>query len=133
MDRGKFASIALTPTGHPPPLRASERDRARWHAGGNHVVAAIFATTLEAGAGRASACLGELLLCAAGLLEQKTDHRVESLEEVVDFYSKGAQPNPYLDREIQPLSLTDQEKSDLVAFLRSLSGTARQATQNDPK
>ena len=49
-----------------------------------------------------------------------------TLEEVVDFYSKGAQPNPYLDREIRPLNLSDQEKSDLVAFLRSLSGTARQ-------
>ncbi len=46
-----------------------------------------------------------------------------TLEEVVDFYDRGGNENPFLDRELQPLRLTEEEKMALVAFLRSLSGT----------
>lgn len=47
---------------------------------------------------------------------------VKTLEEVIEFYNKGGEPNPWLDRQIRPLHLTDQEKGDLLAFLRSLDG-----------
>lgn len=45
-----------------------------------------------------------------------------TLEDVVAFYDKGGEPNPYLDGGIVPLKLTDQEKKDLVAFMESLTG-----------
>jgi len=50
------------------------------------------------------------------------DGSLATLEDVVDFYSRGAQPNPHLDRRIRPLNLTEREKTALVAFLRALSG-----------
>jgi cytochrome c peroxidase len=50
------------------------------------------------------------------------DGRFNTLEEVVDFYDKGGIPNKNLDQTMKPLKLTDQEKKDLVAFLRALSG-----------
>jgi cytochrome c peroxidase len=45
------------------------------------------------------------------------DGSMATLEEVVDFYVKGGLPNPNLDRDLRPLRLTDQEKSDLVQFM----------------
>ena len=50
------------------------------------------------------------------------DGRFKTLEEVVDFYNQGAIKNPYLDVTITPLELTEQEKQDVVAFLKSLNG-----------
>lgn len=50
------------------------------------------------------------------------DGRFKSLEEVVSFYNKGGVKNPHQDPLVLPLELTDQEKSDLVAFLRTLNG-----------
>ncbi|MEX2583922.1 MAG: cytochrome c peroxidase [Gemmatimonadota bacterium] len=50
------------------------------------------------------------------------DGSVESLEEVIEFYARGGESNPYLDAEIRALDLTEQDRLDLVAFLRSLSG-----------
>jgi cytochrome c peroxidase len=47
---------------------------------------------------------------------------VKTLEEVVDLYDKGGEPNAWLDPKMQPLHLTAAEKKDLVAFLRSLEG-----------
>ena len=44
------------------------------------------------------------------------------LEEVVDFYDLGGNPNPGLDRQIMPLNLTGEEKRTIVQFLRALSG-----------
>jgi cytochrome c peroxidase len=41
-----------------------------------------------------------------------------TLEEVVDYYVKGGFANPHLDDEMKKLTLTDQEKQDLLAFLR---------------
>ena len=49
------------------------------------------------------------------------DGSIASLEEVIEFYNRGGQPNPSLDPTIRPLNLSAQEKSDLIAFLRSLS------------
>jgi len=45
-----------------------------------------------------------------------------TLADVVTFYDKGGEPNPYLDGGIVPLHLTEQEKKDLVAFMESLTG-----------
>ena len=50
---------------------------------------------------------------------------LETLEDVVDFYDAGGRTNEFAatkTRLIQPLGLSDQEKSDLVAFIESLSG-----------
>jgi cytochrome c peroxidase len=46
------------------------------------------------------------------------------LTDVIDFYDRGGRPNPNLDPDIRPLHLTAAEKKALMAFLRSLSGTA---------
>ena len=51
------------------------------------------------------------------------DGSISTLEEVVDFYDRGGNDNPFLDRELRPLRLTEEEKMALVAFLRSLAGT----------
>lgn len=45
-----------------------------------------------------------------------------TLEEVVDFYDRGGGDDPYKSEMMKPLGLTDPEKSDLVEFLKSLSG-----------
>src|SRR5206468_669822 len=50
------------------------------------------------------------------------DGSLATLEDVVEFYSKGARQNPYLDSEVRPLNFSDQEKRELIAFLRSLTG-----------
>lgn len=44
------------------------------------------------------------------------------LEEVIDYYDRGGNPNPFLDPELRPLHLTAAERPALVAFLRSLNG-----------
>ena len=50
------------------------------------------------------------------------DGSLQTLEDVVDFYSDGGRKNPYLDPELRPLKLNDDEKTALVAFLQSLTG-----------
>jgi cytochrome c peroxidase len=45
-----------------------------------------------------------------------------TLEEVIEFYNSGGGESPNLDPLLRPLGLTDQNKSDLVAFLMSLTG-----------
>lgn len=51
------------------------------------------------------------------------DGSLKTLKEVVDFYVGGGNANPHLDKEIRALShLTKQERSDLVAFMESLTG-----------
>jgi cytochrome c peroxidase len=50
-----------------------------------------------------------------------------TLNEVVDFYSKGGGEGGFVgtkDEKLKPLNLTDAEKADLVAFLQTLSGEA---------
>ncbi len=44
-----------------------------------------------------------------------------TLESVVEFYNKGGIPNPNLDGGIRPLGLSEEEKNDLVAFMKSLT------------
>ena len=54
------------------------------------------------------------------------DGSLTTLEDVVDFYSDGGKPNPYLDDEMLRLDLTAAEKADLIAFLHTLSGAVRE-------
>lgn len=46
------------------------------------------------------------------------DGSQKTLEEVVQWYDKGGHPNPYLSDKVKELKLTDQEKADLVAFMK---------------
>jgi len=46
-----------------------------------------------------------------------------TLEQVIDFYDEGGGPDALRDVDVRPLNLSPQEKSQLAAFLRSLSGT----------
>lgn len=57
------------------------------------------------------------------------DGSSQTLEDVVDFYDRGGRENPYLDREIRPLHLNDEEKRFLLAFLRSLVGTVHEGLE----
>jgi cytochrome c peroxidase len=50
------------------------------------------------------------------------DGSFKTLDEVVEHYDRGGIKNPYLDERLRPLKLTPQDKSDLVAFLKALSG-----------
>jgi cytochrome c peroxidase len=45
-----------------------------------------------------------------------------TLEEVVDFYNQGGGTASNKSPKILKLNLTKQEKKDLVAFLRALTG-----------
>lgn len=45
-----------------------------------------------------------------------------TLEEVVDFYDKGGIANRNLDPLITPLNLSEQDKKDLVSFMKALNG-----------
>ncbi len=51
-----------------------------------------------------------------------SDGSLKTLEEVVEFYDKGCQNNKWLSPKVKPLNLTDQEKKDLVEFMKALSG-----------
>jgi cytochrome c peroxidase len=46
------------------------------------------------------------------------DGSLATLEAVVEHYNKGGIANPQLDEEIFPLNLSDQEKADLVTFMK---------------
>ncbi len=48
------------------------------------------------------------------------DGSIKTLEDVVEFYSRGAKTNPHLDPAIRRLDLTRDEQADLVAFLKAL-------------
>lgn len=45
-----------------------------------------------------------------------------TLEAVVDHYDRGGDVRDNLDRNMQPLQLSAQEKADLVAFMKTLTG-----------
>ncbi len=56
------------------------------------------------------------------------DGSVATLREVVEFYSRGGEKNPWLDPKIKPLDLTDAEIDALVAFMQALEGEGYQDT-----
>jgi cytochrome c peroxidase len=55
------------------------------------------------------------------------DGSLKTLRDVVDFYDKGGIANKNLDEKIKPIRMTEQEKSDLVEFLKALSGEGWQS------
>ena len=50
------------------------------------------------------------------------DGSEKTLAEIVEYYNKGGNKNPNLDADMKPLNLTDQEKADLVEFMKALTG-----------
>ena len=52
------------------------------------------------------------------------DGSIETLEEVIDYYDdEGGDHNIYIDTAIFPLHFTNQEKVDLLEFLKALSSS----------
>jgi len=51
------------------------------------------------------------------------DGRFETLEEVVDHYASGGHYADNVDVNIQPFTLSEQEKLDLIAFMHTLTDT----------
>lgn len=51
------------------------------------------------------------------------DGSIQTLREVVEFYNRGGEPNPLLDPAVHALGLNETEIEDLVAFLKSLTGS----------
>ena len=49
------------------------------------------------------------------------DGSLPTLEAVLDHYVNGGRKNPRQDPRVRPFALTEQERSDLVAFLGSLT------------
>lgn len=49
------------------------------------------------------------------------DGSLQTLWDVIDHYNKGGEVNAYLDGGIEPLNLTEDEVSQLVAFLFTLT------------
>lgn len=50
------------------------------------------------------------------------DGSLKTLMDVVEHYDKGGTPNPWLSEKIVKLSLSPQEKQDLVAFMEACTG-----------
>ncbi len=49
------------------------------------------------------------------------DGSLETLWDVIEFFNKGGERNPFLDAEMKPLGLTGSEVDDLVNFLSALT------------
>ena len=49
------------------------------------------------------------------------DGSLETLWDVVEFFNRGGERNPFLDTEMKPLGLTENEVDDLVNFLGALT------------
>jgi cytochrome c peroxidase len=50
------------------------------------------------------------------------DGSQKTLEEVVEWYDKGGHPNPHLSDKMKKLKLSEQDKKDLVEFLKACTG-----------
>lgn len=51
------------------------------------------------------------------------DGSMASLEEVVEYYDRGGFAHEFIDERIRPLGLTEQDKTDLVEFMQTLTGS----------
>ncbi|OPZ00265.1 tryptophan tryptophylquinone biosynthesis enzyme MauG [Bradyrhizobium sacchari] len=56
------------------------------------------------------------------------DGSVATLEEVIELYDRGGIDRPSLSPSIKPLSLTESEKADLIAFLQTLTASSTDTT-----
>jgi cytochrome c peroxidase len=61
------------------------------------------------------------------------DGSLATLEDVVEHYDKGGNANPGLDPDMKKLGLTAQEKKDVVAFMKALSGETKKLDELLPK
>lgn len=52
----------------------------------------------------------------------------KTLEEVVEHYNEGGKSDGNIDPNMKPLHLTEQEKMDLVAFMKTLTGKRHDIT-----
>ncbi|MGQ0810723.1 MAG: cytochrome-c peroxidase [Nitrospiraceae bacterium] len=52
----------------------------------------------------------------------------KTLEEVIDFVDKGGGPNPRLSPLMKPLALSTEDKTDVIAFLKALTGAPLKIT-----
>ena len=50
------------------------------------------------------------------------DGKLKTLKDVVDFYAGKGNSNPYLDKRISMIELSGQDRSDLVEFMKALTG-----------
>jgi len=54
------------------------------------------------------------------------DGSLATLEEVIDYYDRGGDDHPnksfFIQKFMSPIGLSDQEKADLLAFLKTLGG-----------
>jgi cytochrome c peroxidase len=50
------------------------------------------------------------------------DGSQKTLEEVMDWYVKGGHPNPHLSDKVKKFEASAQDKADLVAFMKALTG-----------
>jgi cytochrome c peroxidase len=58
------------------------------------------------------------------------DGSLPTLDAVLDHYVRGGRRSPHLDPRVRPLALTEDERSELLAFLSSL--TDREFVENPP-
>jgi hypothetical protein len=56
------------------------------------------------------------------------DGSVATIEDVIELYDRGGNPNPSLDLELRTLRLTPEEKRTLATFLRTLTGDLREGS-----
>ncbi len=61
------------------------------------------------------------------------DGSLKTLEEVVEYYNKGGVDNPQLDEEIFELNLSDQQKKDLVQFMKEGLSSSKYPNVKPPK
>lgn len=61
------------------------------------------------------------------------DGSLTNLESVVDFYNAGGKSKrPTVDRNIKPLALTEQEKKDLISFMKTLTSNDNHISSDIP-
>jgi cytochrome c peroxidase len=51
------------------------------------------------------------------------DGSEKTLRDVIEFYDRGGEQNPWLDGGMRPLGMTEQEKADLVALLETFTSS----------
>ncbi len=59
--------------------------------------------------------------------------RMMNIRQVLEHYNRGGSAPDGLEAEIRPLGLAENEKDDLVAFLRSLNGRVHRLTGGFPE
>ncbi len=58
------------------------------------------------------------------------DGSLATLSEVIDYYDRGGNANPHLDRDVRPLGLSAADKRALSAFLTALTGTIHEGAES---